>query len=71
MVNNIQSFELLQTEAVSSEKTVTFDSTSGRMKSVHLSLSGTDLDRECDYFLPKLSIDNFGDECLSYLQETR
>ena len=75
MVNNIQRFDLLQTEAVSeqlkpitlavaifegteavsSEETVTFDSTSDnmneRMKSVRLSLSGTDFDRKRDYFL--------------------
>lgn len=75
MVNNIQRFELLQTEAVSeqlkpitlavaifegteivsSEETVTFDSTSDnmneRMKSVRLSLSGTDFDRKREYFL--------------------
>src|SRR5690554_1337252 len=75
MVNNIQRFELLQTEAVSeqlkpitlavaifegteavsSEETVTFDSTSDnmneRMKTVRLSLSGTDFDRKRDYFL--------------------
>jgi hypothetical protein len=75
MVNNIQRFELLQTEAVSeqlkpitlavaifegsekvsSEETVTFDSTSDnmneRMKSVRLSLSGTNFDRMRDYFL--------------------
>lgn len=75
MVNNIQRFDLLQTEAVSeqlkpitlavaiyegseavsSEETVTFDSTSDnmneRMKSVRLSLSGTDFDRQRDYFL--------------------
>ncbi|MGM0985019.1 MAG: BREX-1 system phosphatase PglZ type A [Pseudomonadota bacterium] len=75
MVNNIQRFELMQTEAVSeqlkpitlavaifegteavsSEETVTFDSTSDnmsdRMRSVRLSLSGTDFDRKRDYFL--------------------
>ncbi|SEQ21421.1 TIGR02687 family protein [Ectothiorhodospira magna] len=75
MVNNIQRFELLQTEAVSerlkpitlavaifegsesvsSEETVTFDSASEkmneRMKSIQLSLSGTDFDRKRDYFL--------------------
>lgn len=75
MVNNIQRFELLQTEAVSeqlkpitlavaifegneavsSEETVTFDSSSDnmneRMKSVQLSLSGTGFDRKHDYFL--------------------
>ena len=75
MVNNIQRFELLQTEAISEqlkpitlavaifegsepvsrEETVTFDSASDnmneRMKSVRLSLSGTDFDRKRDYFL--------------------
>lgn len=75
MVNNIQRFELLQTEAVneqlkpitlavaifadnemvSSEETLTFDSTSDnmneRMKAARLSLSGTDFDRQRDYFL--------------------
>ncbi|WP_019570754.1 BREX-1 system phosphatase PglZ type A [Thioalkalivibrio sp. ALE11] len=75
MVNNIQRFDLLQTEAVgerlqpvtvavaiyegsemvSSEETLTFDSTSSdmneRMKSVCLSLSGTDFDRKRDYAL--------------------
>jgi hypothetical protein len=75
LVNNIQHFVLLQTEAVSeqlkpitlavaifegseavsSEETVTFDSTSDnmneRMKSVRLSLAGTDFDRKRDYFL--------------------
>jgi uncharacterized protein (TIGR02687 family) len=75
MVNNIQRFDLMQTEAVSdfvtpvtlavaiyeseqkvsSEEVVTFDSTSEsvseRVKSVRLSLSGTDFDRNCDYHL--------------------
>ncbi|MDR5898846.1 BREX-1 system phosphatase PglZ type A [Halomonas vilamensis] len=76
MVNNIQRFELMQTEAVSeklkpitlavtiinednapvsSEETMTFDSASDnmneRVKSLRLSLSGTDFDRKRDYFL--------------------
>ena len=75
MVNNIQRFDLMQTEAVSdfvtpvtlavaiyegeqkvsSEEVVTFDSTSEsvseRVKSVRLSLSGTDFDRNSDYHL--------------------
>jgi hypothetical protein len=75
MVNNIQRFDLMQTEsvseqvlpitiavaiyygeqAVSSEEIVTFDSASDsvteRVKQVRLSLSGTDFDRNRDYFL--------------------
>lgn len=75
MVNNIQSFDLMQTEQVSeqvlpvtiavgiydgetlvsSEETVTFDSSSGEvselLKKVRLSLSGTNFDRKKDYFL--------------------
>ncbi len=75
MVNNIQKFDLMQTEAVSelvmpvtlsiaiydgdvkvsSEETLTFDSTTDsvadRVKQVRLSLSGTDFDRKKDYFL--------------------
>ncbi|MGO1626481.1 MAG: BREX-1 system phosphatase PglZ type A, partial [Halomonadaceae bacterium] len=75
MFNNIERFELLQTEAVneqrlpvtlavaifadgemvSSEETLTFDSASDNMnertKAVRLSLSGTDFDRQRDYFL--------------------
>lgn len=75
MVNNIQRFDLMQTEAVgeqvlpvtiavaihegdkpvSSEEAVTFDSTSDilsdRVKSVQLSLNGTNFDRRTDYFL--------------------
>ncbi|WP_413663218.1 BREX-1 system phosphatase PglZ type A [Microbulbifer sp. CNSA002] len=75
MVNNIQSFDLMQTEQVSeqvlpvtiavgiyegevlvsSEETVTFDSTSTEvshlLKKVRLSLSGTDFDRKKEYFL--------------------
>lgn len=75
MVNNIQSFELMQTDSVgermipitvavgiydgdtlvSSEEVLSFDSTSDamseRVKKVRLSLSGTDFDRNKDYFL--------------------
>lgn len=75
MVNNIQRFDLMQTEAVgefvtpvtlavaiyegdrkvSSEEVVTFDSASDavseRVKSVRLSLAGTDFDRHRDYHL--------------------
>lgn len=75
IVNNIQKFDLMQTEAVSelvmpvtvsvaiydgdskisSEETVTFDCTTDsvteRVKQVRLSLSGTDFDRNKDYFL--------------------
>lgn len=75
MVNNIQKFDLMQTEAVSdlvtqvtvsvaiydgdskvsSEEAVTFDcatdSVAERVKQVRLSLSGTDFDRQKDYFL--------------------
>jgi hypothetical protein len=75
MVNNIQRFDLMQTEAVSdqllpltittaifdaeklvsSEETMTFDSTSDsmseRMKQISLSLSGSKFDRKKDYFL--------------------
>lgn len=75
MVNNIQKFDLMQTEAVSdlvtavtlsvaiydghskvsSEETLSFDcatdSVTERVKQVRLSLSGTDFDRNKDYFL--------------------
>ena len=75
MVNNIQKFDLMQTEVVSdlitavtvsaaiydgenkvsSEEIVTFDCTTDsvrdRVKSVRLSLSGTDFNRKKDYFL--------------------
>ncbi|MBT5229422.1 MAG: BREX-1 system phosphatase PglZ type A, partial [Methylococcales bacterium] len=75
MVNNIQRFDLMQTEAVtdqvlpvtisasifdgdtlvSSEEVLTFESTTDsvaeRVKQVRLSLSGTDFDRNKDYFL--------------------
>jgi uncharacterized protein (TIGR02687 family) len=75
MVNNIQRFDLMQTEAVSeqvlpvsvsvaiydgdakvsSEEIATFDcstdSVTERVKQVRLSLSGTDFDRNKDYFL--------------------
>lgn len=75
MVNNIQKFDLMQTEIVSdqilpvtvsaaiydgdslvsSEEMITFDCTtdsvSERVKSIRLSLSGTDFDRKKDYFL--------------------
>ena len=75
MTNNIQKFELMQTEAVSelvlpisvalaifdgdklvsSEEVVSFDSASDsvaeRMKSIRLSLEGTNFDRKKDYFL--------------------
>ncbi|EPJ48527.1 MAG: hypothetical protein OFPII_05850 [Osedax symbiont Rs1] len=75
MVNNIQRFDLMQTEAVSdqvlpvtvsvaiydgdtkvsSEEGVTFDCTTDsvaeRVKQIRLSLSGSDFDRNKDYFL--------------------
>ena len=75
MTNNIQKFDLMQTEAVSelvlpvsvavaifdadklvsSEAVVSFDSASDsvaeRMKSVRLSLEGTNFDRKKDYLL--------------------